>query len=428
MALIVQTTANATAGTPGTGPTVDSSGGTGIYIIENHAFNGVDDTKAPTDSYSNTYVQVAAPVTSGSFCRLSIWYCESPTVGAAHNWTVSTQYGALSISVHSGTASSSSLDQHSGAATATTPAAPGSITPTTANQLVIAGFGEDTIGLSDTISVNGGFSTPNTIQGTGFAIEPVSLSYLLQTSAAAANPSWTYANSNAAAAVIASFKTSGGSGVTGSGALLEIQDTLVASGSVLVSGSGALVEVQDTIAASGSVLVSGAGALLEIQDSIAATGADVAGAAAWTEIQDALAAQGSITLPAVTGSAAWTEIQDVFAGIGNNGILALDVGDPGLRKRRKREAAAAAKLVEDYRERQAYRRKQIVDAFERVIEGRSDVPTAMVDEIIAITEMRHAPDELPRLDFTELIHNTVRLQRLWDEFLERDDEEVLVLL
>lgn len=427
MALIVQTTANATAGTPGTGPTVDSSGGTGIYIIENHAFNGVDDTKAPTDSYSNTYVQVAAPVTSGSFCRLSIWYCESPTVGAAHNWTVSTQYGALSISVHSGTASSSSLDQHSGAATATTPAAPGSITPTTANQLVIAGFGEDTIGLSDTISVNGGFSTPNTIQGTGFAIEPVSLSYLLQTSAAAANPSWTYANSNAAAAVIASFKTSGGSSVTGSAAFLEIQDTLAATGGVLVSGSGALVEIQDTIAANGAVLVSGAGALLEIQDSIAATGADVAGAAAWTESRDAFAAIGTITLPAVTGSAAWTELQDVIAGIGNNGILALDTGDPGYKKRRQREEAAKKKLIDDERARHERRRAQIIDAFERQIEGKRDIPLAAADEIVRAIEVS-APLQITRHGFAAAIPDPTNLLRLWDEFVERDDEEVLVLL
>lgn len=135
------------------------------------------------------------------------------------------------------------------------------------------------------------------------------------------------------------------SGVSGSGALLEIQDALTATGTVLISGSGALLERQDSLAATGTVLVSGSGALLEIQDALAATGSVasgiagsgalqeiqdtlaatgtvlVSGTGALLEIQDALAATGTVTLPAVTGSGALLERQDLWNGQGTNGAV-----------------------------------------------------------------------------------------------------------
>lgn len=178
---------------------------------------------------------------------------------------------------------------------------------------------------------------------------------------------------------------------------------------------------------SGSAANSGAAAWTEGQDTLAATGTvDVAGAAAWTEAQDAWTATGTITLPAITGVAAWTEAQDGFSAIGNNGAVG-DSNDPGLRKRQLEEEARRKTHFDAERDKRAAQRQQIFDAYERIVEGKVVVPSAIADEIKTAVEARGVPD--PAIfDFQALVNAAAQVQQLWDDYLERDDEEVLTLL
>lgn len=219
-----------------------------------------------------------------------------------------------------------------------------------------------------------------------------------------------------------SFAGSGQVLVSGAIAVTETRDSFAATGKVLVSGAVAVTEARDSFVATGTVLVSGAVNATEIQDAFAASGTVlISGVVAAIELQDALAAQGIVAQPTLTGSAALQELNDTFAAIGNTGLL--DTHDPGIdRRRNKREA----RLLEEERERRARLRREVVDAFERIVEGKVEIPTPVVDDFIAQIAAR--PAEVPTFDMSTLLARTSRIQALWDDYFERDDEEVLILV
>ena len=210
--------------------------------------------------------------------------------------------------------------------------------------------------------------------------------------------------------------------VSGHVAVTEAQDNFAATGKVLVSGQIAVTETQDSLAASASVFTGGSAALQEIQDALAATGTVlVSGAAVLQEIQDSLAAQGTAAQPTLTGSIAITEAQDNFAAIGNNGLI--DTSDPGYHKRRnKREL----RKLEEERERRVRLRRDVIAQFERIIEGKTEAPASVIDDFVAEVEAKRS--EQPSLDISALIRDRDRVQSLWNAYLERDDEEVLILV
>jgi hypothetical protein len=87
---------------------------------------------------------------------------------------------------------------------------PGSITPTVTDTLVIScAMVSDQ---QDTSSIDGGFTIADHVAGTASSFG-VGVAYLRQTSAAAANPTWTFTSgATHQAATIASFKAAGGGG------------------------------------------------------------------------------------------------------------------------------------------------------------------------------------------------------------------------
>lgn len=108
--------------------------------------------------------------------------------------------------------------------------------------------------------------------------------------------------------------------------------------------------------------------------------------------------------------------------------LVIDAHDPGLlRKHLKDQEARRKKLFDDERAKREYRRAQVHAAYERIVEGKIDVPAAIAQDIKAAVETSNAavPD---KFDFGALAVSAAKVQALWDEYLERDDEEVLMLL
>lgn len=107
-------------------------------------------------------------------------------------------------------------------------------------------------------------------------------------------------------------------------------------------------------------------------------------------------------------------------------IVSGDSNDPGIRKYLKNQEARRKKLFDEDRAKRERRKAQIIDAFERVVEGKPGIPEVVAEEIVAALEAR--PDPESTFDFEALVQNASKIQQLWDEYLERDDEEVLMLL
>lgn len=202
------------------------------------------------------------------------------------------------------------------------------------------------------------------------------------------------------------------------------------SGLVGVTGGAAWTEANDVLAAAGSVQVAGSAAWTEANDTLAAQGTlGVFGVGAWTEGNDSLAASGTLTLPTVAGDAAWTEANDNVSGAAFYGNA--DTHDPGItdaeRKRLKKQEERRQKEFAAERAKRQERRGKVIDAFERVIEGKPEIPAVFVDQVVEVVEEVAAKRDIDG-EFQQLLENTATLQRLWDEFIERDDEEILALL
>ena len=142
-----------------------------------------------------------------------LFYWQAPTVGSGHTWTLT---GVLSsfvsvcvVAVSGSVASPFDQENGAGSASSVTTIQPGSITPTEGNELVLCSYGGDFSG--SPLSINGGFTIIDQVATIGGASYASSLAYLIQTSAAAANPAWSGFSAHCASA-IASFKDTPGGG------------------------------------------------------------------------------------------------------------------------------------------------------------------------------------------------------------------------
>lgn len=162
---------------------------------------------ALTDSKSNTWV---SGIRSGPFGQCtSVYYAWNPIVGTGHTFTLTgtDMFGSLQVEAFSGSDTTANpLDDTSAdLAFGSTTVSPGSVLPTTDGQLVVTHITYDVQGSVPTI--NGGFVTPGYGDlGSGGAYLGSATSYLIQTTAAAANPTWTTPGNNNLYCTIATFK------------------------------------------------------------------------------------------------------------------------------------------------------------------------------------------------------------------------------
>lgn len=206
-ALISSVIAGSVGGTGFTSGSIDTSGAS-ILIATATDYPAVTEG-AITDSKGNTWTQ-AVSVSNGSSSRDRILYSTNPTVGSGHTFSFSapagSTYGTIIVMAFSGAALASPFDQsNSNTGGNSTTIQPGSVTPTEDNELVIT-----VCGLypneAPTLSIDGGFTIAqqNTYDdgdhyGAGAA-------YLIQTTAAAANPTWTATSNQLLVSAIATFK------------------------------------------------------------------------------------------------------------------------------------------------------------------------------------------------------------------------------
>ena len=76
------------------------------------------------------------------------------------------------------------------------------------------------------------------------------------------------------------------------------------------------------------------------------------------------------------------------------------------------------------------RRKDIIAAYERIVEGKPDLAKELTAgfEITDKQIESKGPVFVSNIDFDRLINDLDRTQKLWDEYLEMEDEDLMVLL
>jgi hypothetical protein len=175
-------------------------------------FNQADGSStAISDSKSNSWTGLTA-LNAGGEAR--IFYVESPTVGTGHTVSCAQSYAYVAMSAWSG-GTTTSFDQENGATSASaTSLASGSITPSEDNELLISciGLGGTATGLTADTGI--GFTalvTRNAVSGVNYG---GGVSYQIQTTATARNPSWSWTLSTDARHPIASFKAAAVAGRT----------------------------------------------------------------------------------------------------------------------------------------------------------------------------------------------------------------------
>ena len=185
---VAHTTA-AALDSPTTSPGINT--GTSTLIVMNVSGAGGGTV---ADSKSNTW-QHTCSFTDHTGC---VWYVYSPTTDSSHTFSYNNNSVATSIQViaFKGT-SGAAVDQSAQAdAGAGTTCQAGSITPGHNNEVVVAGFWASVDGGGATYSIGSSYSSPyfnpfNTGVNYGGGI-----SYKVQTTAAATNPTWTNSGSS----------------------------------------------------------------------------------------------------------------------------------------------------------------------------------------------------------------------------------------
>jgi hypothetical protein len=162
-----------------------------------------------TDSKGNTWAGLTE-VTTANLPRIRFFVCANATVGSGHTFTAenggSNSSPCIVVAAFSGVKTSSPTDQQNGAFSPNqeTSLQTGSVTPTEDNELVVAalchtGTGA-TINSSMTITDDADADLNDAFGG--------AMAYIVQTTAGAINPTFSFAAGNPAA-VIATFKSGG---------------------------------------------------------------------------------------------------------------------------------------------------------------------------------------------------------------------------
>lgn len=192
-----------------TSSALDTSGANLIVLALAEALSGAGTI---SDSKSNTYTQLT--LRGASQTQVRLWYAKNPSVGSGHTFTVTCTacFPGMAVLSFSGADTTAPFDVENGnTQTFATSTTTGSITPGSANEVVVAALStNDTTGIA--ISGGGFTAISDSINVTGFGEAGVAIAFVVQTTATASNPTFTETNNSGLGAAIASFKSSSGGG------------------------------------------------------------------------------------------------------------------------------------------------------------------------------------------------------------------------
>lgn len=202
-------------GNSGTTTTTDAIDTTGAdFIVVAIGYDNSQPKPTITDSKGNSWSARTAYLSGGSVVNVCLFYCRPSSVGSGHTFTSTAaggMYGPVAALAFSGSVASP-YDQESGTGNTATSIQPGSITPSEDNCLLITALAYES---SDTTSIDSGFTISNQIDFSAGASYGLALAYLIQTSAAAANPTWSRSGAQKNAATMATFKAAAAAGFGG---------------------------------------------------------------------------------------------------------------------------------------------------------------------------------------------------------------------
>ncbi len=159
-----------------------------------------------TSTPSNTWVPDISKGTGASF-TLDHYHAYSPSVSSTMTFTITSAantFPSVTARCFSGTIGST-VDQTNGvnSVSASSPQQTGSVTPSSDHEIIITSIQD---GGASGYAINSGFTTPEFVGISGGQYIGIASSYLIQSTAAAVNPSWSWTGSAAGATVIATFR------------------------------------------------------------------------------------------------------------------------------------------------------------------------------------------------------------------------------
>jgi hypothetical protein len=215
IAVVSSVSAGSTAGATVTTGSIDTSGASLLVaVVSDYCGAGVN-ASTVTDSKSNTWTPLTEGVDTTDVTRCRISYAINPTVGSGHTFSTANgdlAYPTICVIAVSGAATSTPFDVQNidGDNNVSAINHTAGVTPTTDGQIVIAGV---CLGTTSAASIDGGFTLLESEAFDDSDHFAGALAYLIQTTATAANPTWTFTGSAAyAASAIATFKAAAGGG------------------------------------------------------------------------------------------------------------------------------------------------------------------------------------------------------------------------
>lgn len=201
---LVNHTIFATGYNGGTTSAIDTTGAN-FLVISLSTYEAYATVTSVSDSKGNTWVPLTKHLQAGTNDAVRFWYSKNATVGTGHTFTVAktTGYIAFEVMAFSGVDTSSPFDVENGngftggGSSLTT----GSVTPSQNNSLILVDFTTD---IGTTVnSIDSSFSITDKASASPVT---TAAAYLIQGTAAAVNPTWSFGSVARAVAGIAVFK------------------------------------------------------------------------------------------------------------------------------------------------------------------------------------------------------------------------------
>ena len=111
------------------------------------------------------------------------------------------------------------------------------------------------------------------------------------------------------------------------------------------------------------------------------------------------------------------------AGIWDSTVLIEDMHDGDYHKKLQ-------KKFDEENQRLEQKRKDIIAAYERIVEGKPDLAKELTVGFEVTDKQNDSKDQafVSGIDFDKLINDLASAERLWNEYLEMEDEDLMVLL
>jgi hypothetical protein len=173
----------------------DTTGADSCYVATSQFNDNAQVTTSASDNKGNTYTLVPDGIGVVGANSMALFYSKGLTVGASHSFTITTTGSStqdpVAVVCVSGSLTTGGADQenafnNSGGSVTTVQA--GSVTPSNSGQFIAAVLATSGPGA---MSIDSGFTILESVAPSGGTTQGIDFAYLIQTAAAAVNPTWT---------------------------------------------------------------------------------------------------------------------------------------------------------------------------------------------------------------------------------------------